>query len=218
MRRTIAERMMFSQQHSAHVTTVWEIDLTAVRAHQAAHREHAARQGIHLTLTAYFVAALVEALRAVPVLNGEWRDNGIYLHHQHHIGIAVALEDGLIVPVLKHADQMSLFGIARGVADLAERARRNQLSPEDVRGGTFTLSNHGVTGSLFATPIITPPQIGILGVGVMEERVRVINGMIAVRPCVYASLTFDHRAADGATADAMMAALRRTLESWRVET
>jgi 2-oxoglutarate dehydrogenase E2 component (dihydrolipoamide succinyltransferase) len=214
MRKTIAERMIFSRQHYAHVTTIWEIDLTAIQQHRAANREAYARQGVRLTLTPYFLMAIVRALHAVPVLNAEWRDEGILLHHHHHIGIAVALEEGLIVPVLRDVDDLSLIGIARGVHDLAERARTHRLKADEVRGGTFTLSNHGVSGSLFATPIITPPQVGILGIGVMEQRVKVIDGMIAIRPCVYASLTFDHRAADGATADAFMDVLKRTLEGW----
>jgi 2-oxoisovalerate dehydrogenase E2 component (dihydrolipoyl transacylase) len=214
MRKTIAERMIFSRQHYAHVTTVWEIDLTAVQRNRAAQRAAFAAQGVRLTLTPYFLAALVHALRAVPVLNGEWRDDGILLHHQQHIGIAVALEDGLIVPVLRDVGDLSLMGIARGVHDLAERARTHKLKAEEVKGGTFTLSNHGVSGSLFATPIITPPQVGILGIGVMEQRVKVIDGMIAIRPCAYSSLTFDHRAADGATADAFMDVLKRSLERW----
>ncbi len=215
MRKTIAERMIFSRQHYAHVTTVWEIDLSAVQKHRAVNRESFTRQGARLTLTPYFLTAIVKALRAVPVLNGEWRDEGILLHHQHHIGIAVALDEGLIVPVLRNVDDLSLIGIARGIHDLAERARTHRLKAEEVKGGTFTLSNHGVSGSLFATPIITPPQVGILGIGVMEQRVKVIDGMIAIRPCVYASLTFDHRAADGATADAFMDVLKRTLEGWK---
>lgn len=214
MRKTIAERMIFSRQHYAHVTTIWEIDLTVIQAHRAANRESFARQGVRLTLTPYFLTAIVHALHAVPVLNAEWRDDGILLHHQHHIGIAVALEEGLIVPVLRNVDDLSLIGIARSIHDLAERARTRRLKAEEVKGGTFTLSNHGVSGSLFATPIITPPQVGILGIGVMEQRVKVIGGMIAIRPCVYASLTFDHRAADGATADAFMDVLKRTLEGW----
>jgi 2-oxoglutarate dehydrogenase E2 component (dihydrolipoamide succinyltransferase) len=215
MRKTIAERMIFSRQHYAHVTTVWEIDLTAVQRNRAAQRAAFAAQDVRLTLTPYFIAALVHSLRAVPVLNGEWRDDGMLLHHQQHIGIAVALEDGLIVPVLRDVGDLSLLGIARGVHNLAERARTHKLKAEEVKGGTFTLSNHGVSGSLFATPIITPPQVGILGIGVMEQRVKVIDGMIAIRPCAYASLTFDHRAADGATADAFMDVLKRSLEGWQ---
>ncbi|MCA9902910.1 MAG: 2-oxo acid dehydrogenase subunit E2, partial [Anaerolineae bacterium] len=162
-----------------------------------------------------FVAATVAALQATPYVNAEWRDEGIFLHHRIHIGIAVALDEGLLVPVLRNAQDLNLMGITRGVNDLAARARSKKLSADDTRGGTFTISNHGVSGSLFATPIINQPQTGILGVGMLEQRVKVIDGMIAIRPCVYASLTFDHRVADGATGDRFMQTLKQTLETWQ---
>jgi 2-oxoglutarate dehydrogenase E2 component (dihydrolipoamide succinyltransferase) len=214
MRRAIAERMVLSERTAPHVTTVFEVDMTRVLAHRDAHQAEFGQQGVNLTLTAYFVAAAAEALRATPALNAEWRDDGIYHHRRIHVGMAVALDEGLIVPVIRDANERNLLGIARAVNDLSARARGKQLQPDEVRGGTFTITNHGVSGSLFATPIIQQPQVGILGVGVMEQRVKVIDGMIAIRPCVYVSLTFDHRAADGATGDSFMLVLKRVIESW----
>ncbi|RMF78557.1 MAG: 2-oxo acid dehydrogenase subunit E2 [Chloroflexi bacterium] len=214
MRSAIAEHMVISKATSPHVTTVFEIDMSAVLAHRAAHKDDFAKQGVNLTLTAYFVAATVTALQQNPYLNSRWTDEGIYLQHQQHIGIAVALDDGLIVPVIHNAQDLNLLGLARTVNDLAARARNRQLKPDEVQGGTFSITNHGVSGSLFATPIINQPQVGILGVGVMEERVKVIDGAIAIRPMIYASLTFDHRVVDGATGDAFMLTLKQALEGW----
>jgi 2-oxoglutarate dehydrogenase E2 component (dihydrolipoamide succinyltransferase) len=219
MRRQIAEHMVMSKHTSPHVTTVFEIDLSAVVAHREANKEAFAKQGVNLTLTAYFVAATVEALRAMPTLNAKWTDEGIFLHRAMNIGVAVALEQGLIVPVIKGAQDYNLLGLARAVNDLAARARAKQLKPDEVRDGTFTITNHGVSGSLFATPIINQPQVGILGVGVMEKRVKVItdaagSDSLSIRPCCYVSLTFDHRVADGAVGDGFLLTLKRRLESW----
>ncbi|MCB9453526.1 MAG: 2-oxo acid dehydrogenase subunit E2 [Anaerolineaceae bacterium] len=215
MRRAIAEHMVRSKLHtSPHVTTVFEIDMGAVLAHRAKHKAEFAKQGINLTLTAYFAAASVVALQANPYLNAQWTDEGIYLHHVVHLGLAVAMDEGLIVPVIHNAQDLNLLGLARAVNDLSNRGRNRGLKPDEVQGGTFTITNHGVSGSLFAMPIINQPQVGILGVGVMEKRVKVINDAIAIRPCVYASLTFDHRVADGATGDAFMVTLKDTLEGW----
>ncbi len=215
MRRMIAEHMVRSQlQTSPHVTTVFEIDMSAVVAHREANKANFAKLGVNLTLTAYFVAASVAALRANPYLNAEWRSDGIFLHHAAHIGIAVAIEGGLIVPVIKNAQDLNLMGTARTVNDLAVRAREKRLKADETQGGTFTITNHGVSGSLFATPIINQPQAGILGIGVMEKRVKVINDAIAIRPCIYASLSFDHRIADGAAGDGFMLTLKQTLEKW----
>jgi len=221
MRRAIAEHMVRSKlQTSPHVTTVFEVDLSAVMAHRAAHKAEFAKQGVHLTLTAYFVAATVTALKTVPMLNAEWRTDGIFIHHEQRIGVAVALDEGLIVPVIKHAGDLNLSGMARAVNDLASRARAKALKPDEVSGGTFTITNHGVSGSLFATPIINQPQVGILGVGVVEKRVKVItdaggNDMLAIRPCLYVSLTFDHRVVDGAAGDQFLATVKDMLEGWQ---
>ena len=221
IRKAIAEHMVRSKlQTSPHVTTVFEVDLSAVLAHREANKAAFAKQGVNLTLTAYFVAASVEALRAVPFLNAQWTDEGIFLHNAINVGIAVAIDDGLIVPVIQRADELNLLGLARAVNDLATRARNKQLQPDEVKGGTFTITNHGVSGSLFATPIINQPQVGILGVGVLEKRVKVItdalgSDSIAIRPCLYASLTFDHRVADGAIGDGFMLVLKQRLEGWK---
>jgi 2-oxoglutarate dehydrogenase E2 component (dihydrolipoamide succinyltransferase) len=215
MRKLIAEHMVRSERTAPHVTTVFEADLSAVLAHLAANKDAFARDGISLTLTAYFVAAAVAGLRAVPLVNSQWGEDKIVLKREINIGLAVALEQGLIVPVIKHAGEKSLQGLAREVNDLARRARAKALKADEVQGGTFTITNHGVSGSLFATPIINQPQTAILGVGVMQKRVVVIGDAIAIRPMVYLTLTFDHRVLDGAVADRFMAELKSTLEDWR---
>ena len=216
MRKRIAEHMVLSKLRTApHVTTVFEADMSAVSAHRAAHKDEFARRGINLTFTAYFVAAIAQALRRHPHVNSQWRDDGLLLKPEINVGMAVALDDGLIVPVIKRADELSLAGLARLVNDLAQRARSNTLAPDEVQGGTFTLTNHGVAGSLFATPIINQPQTGILGVGAIKKRVVVLdNDAIAVRPMVYLSFTFDHRVLDGASADWFVAEIVKLLEGW----
>ncbi len=216
MRRSIAKHMVESKLHtSPHVTTVFEADMSAVIAHRDTQRAAFEKAGIKLTLTPYFVATSALALREHPYINSQWTDEGIFLHSAAHIGIAVALEDGLIVPVIKNAQDYNLMGLARQVNDLSERARNRALKPDETQGGTFTITNHGVSGSLFATPIINQPQAAILGVGVVEKRVKVINDAIAIRPCVYLSLTFDHRLIDGAVADNFMMRLKALLEGWQ---
>ena len=214
MRKLIAEHMLRSARTAPHVTTVFEADLSRVLAHQAAHAAEFTRDGATLTLTAYFVAAAVTALRAVPFVNSQWADDRILLKREINIGLAVALDEGLIVPVIKRAGEKSLLGLAREINDLARRGRAKALKLDEVQGGTFTITNHGVSGSLFATPIINQPQSAILGVGVMQKRVVVINDAIAIRPMVYLTLTFDHRVLDGAVADRFMAKLKEALESW----
>lgn len=216
MRRSIAEHMVRSKLHtSPHATTVFEIDMSAVIAHREANKNEYAKRGVNLTFTAYFVAAMVEACRAVPIVNSQWTDEGIYLHHAVHIGMAVDVGEGLLVPVIRNADQLNLLGLAQRVNDLAQRARQKQIKPDELVGGTITITNHGVGGSLFAMPIINQPQAGILGVGMVEKRVKVINDAIAIRPCCYMSLTFDHRITDGARGDAWMMALKQALEGWQ---
>jgi pyruvate/2-oxoglutarate dehydrogenase complex dihydrolipoamide acyltransferase (E2) component len=215
IRRSIAQHMVESKLHIApHVTTVMEADLQAITEHRKANKADFAKQGVNLTFTPYFVMAVAKALQTVPVLNARWTDEGLFYNHIQNIGMAVAIDDGLIVPVIKNAGDYNLLGLARMVNDLAERARNRQLKPDEVTGGTFTITNHGVSGSIVATPIINQPQSGILGVGMIEKRVKVINDAIAIRPCSYLSLTFDHRVADGATADAFLMAVKQTLENW----
>ncbi len=215
MRKRIAEHMVQSKRTAPHVTTVMEADLSRVVAHRAAYKGSFTERGIHLTYTAYFLAAIVAGLKAVPLANSSWKEEGIRIHQEVNLGIAVALPGGgLIVPVLKHADELSLTGMARTVNDLAERARNGELKPDEVQGGTFTLTNHGTKGSLFATPVINQPQSGILGTGAIQKRVMVINDAIAIRPMVYLSYTFDHRILDGASADDFLAQVVQVLETW----
>lgn len=220
VRRAIAEHMVFSERTSPHVTTVMEADLSRVVAHRQANKEKFSRDGSNLTFTAYFVAAAAGALKTHPLVNSSWSDGGIIIHHTINIGMAASLgEAGLIVPVIRSAESLSLLGLARAINDLAERARRRQLKPDEVKGGTFTITNHGVTGSLFAAPIINQPQCAILGVGAIQKRPVVIsdalgNDALAIRPMVYLSLTFDHRILDGAMADLFLSEVVKSLENY----
>jgi 2-oxoisovalerate dehydrogenase E2 component (dihydrolipoyl transacylase) len=224
MRRLIAEHMVRSKHTAPHATTVFDCDLTAVVRHRYAHQEAFARDGVDLTFTPYFIAAVVAALKAHPYANASWSDEGIILKREIHIGLAVAVPDGLVVPVIHHADTLNLLGLARAVNDLARRAREGRLRPDDIQGGTFTVTNHGISGSLFATPIIHQPQTGILGIGrIHKEPVVISRGhgllpdaddVIAIRPVAYLSFSFDHRVLDGAAADAFVAAVKAHLENW----
>jgi len=215
IRRSIAEHMVRSVQTSPHVTTVFELDFSVVAAHRKANKDQYARDGVRLTFTAYIVAATVQALKKHPLVNSSWTDTGILLKREINIGMATAIDDGLIVPVIKNADGMNLLGLARTINDLADRARNKQLKPDDVRGGTLSITNHGTTGSLFATPIINQPQCGILGVGAIEKRVKVIDDAIAIRPMAFVSFTFDHRILDGASADNFVGTIKELIENWR---
>ncbi len=221
MRRKIAAHMVESLLHTApHVTSVFEVDLSAVMRHRAAHKAEFARRGRPLTLTVYFIAAAVAAIRKVPQVNSRWHDDHLEVFADMNIGIATALGDeGLIVPVLKLANEKSLSRLAADLGDLTSRARDGALKPDDVRGGTFTISNHGVSGSLVATPIvINQPQSAILGVGKIEKRVKVreVDGedMMMIRPMCYVSLTIDHRVLDGFQTNAFLTEFSRTLENW----
>jgi len=216
IRKSIAEHMVMSKQTSPHVLTVMEADMSRVVKHRSAHKEIFARDGVNLTFTAYFMVAIVAGLKEYPNVNSSWTDEGVLVHQAVNIGMATSLgEDGLIVPVIKGADNLSLLAIARSVNDLANRARSKKLQPDDVKGGTFTLTNHGISGSLFAFPVINQPQCGILGVGAMQKRVVVTeDDAIAVRPMVYLSFVFDHRILDGASADWFLAKVKETLENW----
>lgn len=215
MRRAIAEHMVRSKHTSPHVTTVFEFDFSAVSAHRAAHKAQFEKDGVNLTFTAYLVAATAQALKTHPMVNSTWSDEGVVLKREINIGMATAIPDGLIVPVIKNADSLNLLGLARAVNDLANRARNKQLKTADVQDGTFSITNHGVSGSLFATPIINQPQCGILGVGMIEKRVKVIHDMIAIRPMAYVSFTFDHRILDGASADGFVGTIKQLIENWK---
>jgi 2-oxoglutarate dehydrogenase E2 component (dihydrolipoamide succinyltransferase) len=215
VRRAIAEHMVRSKHTSPHVTTIMEADMSIVGAHRAANKAAFAQQGVNLTFTAYFVAAIVAACNAYPIVNSSWSDEGVAVHGAVNVGVATALEpDGLIVPVVKNAGALDLLGTARAVNDLSGRARSKQLKTDEVQGGTITLTNHGTSGSLFATPIINQPQCAIIGTGAIQKRVVVINDAIAIRPMAYISLTFDHRILDGAVADYFLGTIKFTLENW----
>ena len=214
IRRSIAEHMVQSKHTSPHVTTVFEVDFTAVSTHRSAHKAQFARDDANLTFTAYIVVATIAALKKHPLVNSSWADGGIELKRDVNVGMAVAIDEGLIVPVIKNADSLNLLGLARVVNDLTNRARIGQLKPADVQGGTFTITNHGTSGSLFATPIINQPQCAILGVGKIEKRVKVLDDAIAIRPLAYISLTFDHRILDGASGDAFVSSIKDMIENW----
>jgi pyruvate/2-oxoglutarate dehydrogenase complex dihydrolipoamide acyltransferase (E2) component len=203
MRRTIADRMVKSRQTSAHVTTFFEADFSDIAKF---------RESRSLTYIPFVIRAVTRAIREVPMVNSAWGEQGIIIKKDIHVGIATALEEGLLVPVVRHADRKGLTQLAKEVADLAERARSKKLSPEEVQGGTFTITNHGGFGSLFSTPIIHQPQIAILGVGAIQKRAVAIDDAIAIRPMGYLSLSFDHRVIDGATADQFMAKVKGYLE------
>jgi len=203
MRKTIADRMVRSRQTSAHVTTFFEADFSGIAKF---------RESRSLTYLPFVIRAVTRAIREVPIVNSAWGEQGIIIKKDIHVGIATALEEGLLVPVVRHADRKGLTQLAKEVADLAERARSKKLTPEEVQGGTFTITNHGGFGSLFSTPIIHQPQIAILGVGAIQKRVVAIDEAIAIRPMGYLSLSFDHRVIDGATADQFMAKVRDYLE------
>jgi len=220
-RKRIAARMVESLLHTApHVTTVFEVDMSEVLAHRQRRREEFARHGVTPTLTAYFAQAAVTAIRAVPEANSRWTDTALEIFDTVHLGIATAAEGGLVVPILHGAESLDLLETARRLEDLVRRARAGALAPADVRGGTFTLSNHGVSGSLLAAPIVIPqPQSAILGLGKLEKRAVVIEDgdedRIVARPCCYATLTIDHRVMDGSRANLFLQAFTARLADWK---
>jgi 2-oxoglutarate dehydrogenase E2 component (dihydrolipoamide succinyltransferase) len=220
MRALISDHMVASRQTSAHVTSFIEIDFTRVARIRAKKRaEFEAATGQKLTYMPFIIKAVTQGLQAFPVVNSSVAGTNIIYRKQVNIGVAVALDWGLIVPVIKRADDLSLSGITRALNDLAARARAKKLSPEEVQEGTFTITNPGVFGSLMGTPIINQPQVAILGVGAIEKRTRVLPGAdgedtIAIRTCAYFSLSFDHRVIDGAVADQFLAFVKKTIESF----
>ena len=221
VRRRVAEHMVQSLLHTApHVTTVFEADMTAVLAHRSQHREEFAKRGVPLTLTAYFLQATVDAIRAVPEVNSRWTDTALEIFESLHIGVGTALEEGgLVVPVLRDVQSRDLFATAEGLNDLVTRAREGRLVPTDVRGGTFTISNHGVSGSLVATPIIiNQPQAAILGIGKLEKRPVVIEeggvDRVVILPRCYVTLTIDHRVMDGHQANRFLQTFVNRIAGW----
>jgi pyruvate dehydrogenase E2 component (dihydrolipoamide acetyltransferase) len=217
MRRKIAQHMVASKQTSAHVATVFEIDFTSVEKLRRAHKDAYAERGVKLTYIPFIVQAVIAGLRDFPVLNASLDENNIVYHRELNIGIAVALDWGLIVPVLKRADELNILGVSRAINDLGDRARSKKLSPDDVQGGTFTITNPGVYGGLFGLPIINQPQVAILGVGGIKKRPVVVEtkdgDFIAIRSMAYFSLSFDHRLIDGAIADQFMARVKAVIEA-----
>ena len=219
MRQLTAEHMVLAKRTAMHVTTVFEVDLTRLARFRAKHKDAFERQtGEKLTYLPFIVQAVIAGLRQFPILNAAVSGTNIIYRKSYNIGIAVALDWGLIVPVVKRADDFSLIGLARAINDLSSRARAKRLKPEDAQDASFSITNHGVFGSLFATPIVPVPTTGILGCGVIEKRAKVLAGpdgedVIAVRTCAYFSLSFDHRVVDGADADKFVAFIRRHLET-----
>jgi 2-oxoglutarate dehydrogenase E2 component (dihydrolipoamide succinyltransferase) len=214
MRKRIAEHMVLSRRTSAHVHSVFEVNFHRVAQTREAKKAEYEKAGVKLTYLSFILKAVVEGLKAVPVVNASIDGDNIVYHEDVNIGIAVALDWGLIVPVIKKADGSNLLGLSRSVADLAARARSKQLKPDEVAGGTFTVTNPGVFGALFGMPIINQPQVAILGVGNIEKRPIVIDDAIAIRPMAYLTLGYDHRLIDGAVADQFMSHVKQTLENW----
>jgi pyruvate dehydrogenase E2 component (dihydrolipoamide acetyltransferase) len=218
MRQSIAKHMLLSKQTSAHVTTVHRVDMTNVAKMRDKYKaDFKQRNGLSLTFLPFVARAAVEAIRTYPILNASIQDTNILYHEDINIGIAVALENGLIVPVIRGADGMNVTGLQRSIADLAGRARSRQLRPDEVQGGTFSITNFGSFGSIFATPIINQPQVAILGVGTVEKVPVVVDDAIAIRSQCYLALTFDHRLIDGALADQFTAKAKEVLENWSEE-
>jgi 2-oxoglutarate dehydrogenase E2 component (dihydrolipoamide succinyltransferase) len=217
MRQKIAEHMVFSRRTSAHVTTVHKVDMTKiVKIRDRQKTEFQARYGFSLTFLPFIARAAVEAIRAFPIVNASIEGTNIVYHNEINLGIAVALDggSGLIVPVIRNADEKNVVGLQRSIVDLATRARSRQLKPDEVAGGTFSITNFGTYGSVFATPVINQPQVAILGVGTVEKVPVVVDDAIAIRSVCYLALTFDHRLIDGALADQCVGRMKQVLENW----
>jgi 2-oxoglutarate dehydrogenase E2 component (dihydrolipoamide succinyltransferase) len=215
MRLKIAEHMVMSKRVSAHVTTVHRVDMTRVAKMRAKHKEDfAARYGMSLTFLPFVARAAVEALRTYPIVNASIDGTNIIYHNEINLGIAVALDGGLIVPVIRNADEKNVLGLQRAIVDLASRARAKQLKPDEIQGGTFSITNFGSFGSVFATPVINQPQVAILGVGTVEKVPVVVDDAIAIRSQCFLALTFDHRLIDGALGDQFTGKVKAVLESW----
>lgn len=231
IRQIIAKNMVQSAFSAPHVTTLWDVNMATVIAHRSAHKKEFAAAGVNLTITAYLVQAIVAGLKAVPAANASWSDEGVIIRRAYNVGMAVALAPdqyglgGLIVPVIHNADDLNLHGLARRVNELAEKARANKLVPQDLQGGTFTLTNYGTGGSIFQTPVILQPQVGILGVGAIEKRPVVVSqghpleantgDYLTFAPMTTLGFSYDHRVLDGASADAFCAAVKQALEGWK---
>jgi 2-oxoglutarate dehydrogenase E2 component (dihydrolipoamide succinyltransferase)/2-oxoisovalerate dehydrogenase E2 component (dihydrolipoyl transacylase) len=217
-RKIIAERMVESKKTAAHVTTTFEVDMSRIVKYREEHKEAFFRdEKVKLTYLPFVMLNTAHALKQHPVFNSSWSDKGIIMKKDINIGVAVSLEDGLIVPVVNNADKKHIDELARAIHDLAQRARNKKLKPDEVMGGTFTITNYGSGGSLFGTPIILLPQIAILGMGTITKKPVVTNDAIAIRSMMYLSLSFDHRVVDGAKADKFLTTIKNGLEGWEQE-
>jgi pyruvate dehydrogenase E2 component (dihydrolipoamide acetyltransferase) len=218
MRQRIAEHMVMSKRISAHVTTVHKTDMTKIAKMRERNKaEFQARYGYSLTFLPFVAKAAAEAIRHYPIVNASIEGSNIIYHNEINLGIAVALENGLIVPVIRAADEKNVVGLQRAIVDLSTRARSRQLKPDEVQGGTFSITNFGSFGSVFATPVINQPQVAILGVGAVEKTPVVVDDAIAIRSIAYLALTFDHRLIDGALADQFTGKVKSILENWSEE-
>ena len=217
MRKIIAERMVVSRRTSAHVHSVFHVDFSHVEKIRRENKEEYARLGARLTYMAFIASAVIDGIRHHPIINASLDGENVIYRKNVHLGIAVALESGLIVPVISNADEKNLLGLSRAIADIADRARTKQLKPEEVQGGTFTITNPGQFGAQFGMPIINQPQVAILGVGTIEKRPVVIDEAIAIRTMAYLTLGYDHRLVDGAVADQFMSSVKKHLESFDVD-
>ena len=212
-RRTIAERLVQAQQTAAMLTTFNEIDMSAIMdLRKRRNEQFEKRHGIKVGFMSFFVKACIGALKAFPEINAEIQDQDIVLKHYYDIGIAVGAEEGLVVPVLRNADRMSFADIEKAIKELANKVREGTLSIEELRGGTFTITNGGVFGSLLSTPILNPPQVGILGMHKIEERPIALNGQVVIRPMMYVALSYDHRMVDGREAVQFLVKVKELVE------
>jgi pyruvate/2-oxoglutarate dehydrogenase complex dihydrolipoamide acyltransferase (E2) component len=214
IRRSIAHRMAQSKREIPHAYGVIEAEMSAVVAWREANKDAWRRDGVSLTYTAFFVQAVAEALRGLPVVNSSWSEEGILLRKAVHIGVGIAIDDGLIVPVIHNADQLSLAGIARALDDLTTRARAGKLGLPDIEGGTFTITNPGVFGSIWSMPIVVPGQAAILATDAIVKRAVVRDDAIAIRPIMHLGLSFDHRIFDGATSMQFLNRLKGWFEGY----
>jgi 2-oxoglutarate dehydrogenase E2 component (dihydrolipoamide succinyltransferase) len=214
IRQRIAERLLAAQQNAAILTTFNEIDLSAVMALREKYKDtFTKKHGVGLGFMGFFVKAAVEALRAFPAVNASIDGTDIVYHHYYDIGVAVSTDKGLMVPVLRGAEQLSFAGVEKGIAELAQRARDNKIGVADLQGGTFTITNGGVFGSLLSTPILNPPQSAILGMHAIQKRPVAVNDQVVVRPMMYVALSYDHRLIDGREAVRFLVRIKECVES-----
>ena len=214
MRKKIAEHMVLSKRTAAHVHSVFHVNFSTIEKLRQQKKAEYEQAGAKLTYMSFIARATVEALHHHPIINASMDGENVFYKKDINLGIAVALDEGLIVPVIKNADEKNLLGLSRAIADVAERARAKRLNPDEVHGGTFTITNPGQFGAQFGMPIINQPQVAILGVGAIEKRPVVVNDAIAIRPMAYLTLGYDHRIIDGAVADEFLSNVKNTIENW----